>query len=441
MQLSIGREKITFIETDAIDDIKGACVPPPTKEEEEAELAAQSVNYQYAKKFTKFASMCKAVVACRVSPAAKAEVCKCVKQHLRKTTLCIGDGANDVAMILEAHVGVGIAGMEGSQAVNNADFALGKFRDLERLVIIHGRWAYKRLGYVCIYILYKNITFCTIFAYYAYYSGFAGQLFYDDWALAAYNTMFTAFPVFAYGFLEQDVGGQTALAYPIIYRPGQTNGVLNFPLFLRWTVEAIYHSCCVFFLTFRPVCFMTAHHGKDPSMWDAGNAAFTANVLIVTLRIAMDTKYFTWIHHLLYWVLSIGLWFTFILSYSESPPENVMFLTYYHVTYGSMMSLIGEPHFWLTIISTVFVALLPYYIYQAWDTVMTPNLTPHTPPETPLGIPTKLLPDPKGDSSILYHLRHYQEDPDKWVPPESPSGRRMRQRRPSASGPAQTQYR
>jgi P-type E1-E2 ATPase len=30
-----------------------------------------------------------------------------------KITLAIGDGANDVAMIMKAHVGVGIAGREG----------------------------------------------------------------------------------------------------------------------------------------------------------------------------------------------------------------------------------------------------------------------------------------------------------------------------------------
>lgn len=30
-----------------------------------------------------------------------------------KNTLSIGDGANDVSMITEAHVGVGIRGLEG----------------------------------------------------------------------------------------------------------------------------------------------------------------------------------------------------------------------------------------------------------------------------------------------------------------------------------------
>jgi len=42
-------------------------------------------------------------------------------------TLAIGDGANDVSMIMEAHIGVGIKGKEGTQAMRSADFAIGQF--------------------------------------------------------------------------------------------------------------------------------------------------------------------------------------------------------------------------------------------------------------------------------------------------------------------------
>lgn len=45
--------------------------------------------------------------------------------------LAIGDGANDVAMIQAAHIGVGIMGHEGRQATNNSDFAISQFRYLE----------------------------------------------------------------------------------------------------------------------------------------------------------------------------------------------------------------------------------------------------------------------------------------------------------------------
>jgi len=46
-------------------------------------------------------------------------------KHPDKTTLSIGDGANDVAMIMKADVGVGIAGQEGMQAASCSDFAIG----------------------------------------------------------------------------------------------------------------------------------------------------------------------------------------------------------------------------------------------------------------------------------------------------------------------------
>jgi len=48
-------------------------------------------------------------------------------QFPTKSTLAIGDGANDVAMIVRADVGVGIAGHEGMQAARSADFSLGQF--------------------------------------------------------------------------------------------------------------------------------------------------------------------------------------------------------------------------------------------------------------------------------------------------------------------------
>ncbi len=63
------------------------------------------------------ASRCKAVIACRVAPAQKASLVRLVKTGLRPTpvTLAIGDGANDVPMLQEGDVGVGIIGNEGMQ--------------------------------------------------------------------------------------------------------------------------------------------------------------------------------------------------------------------------------------------------------------------------------------------------------------------------------------
>ena len=64
-------------------------------------------------------------------------------------TLAIGDGGNDVSMIQEAHVGIGIIGLEGMQAVQASDYALAQFRFLSKLLLVHGRRNYNRVSKVC----------------------------------------------------------------------------------------------------------------------------------------------------------------------------------------------------------------------------------------------------------------------------------------------------
>ena len=109
--------------------------------------------------FLDLAVMCKAVVCCRVSPLQKALVVKLVKKFKKESiTLAIGDGANDVSMIQAAHIGVGISGLEGMQAARSADVAIGQFRFLRKLLLVHGAWSYHRVTKTTLFSFYKNIT-------------------------------------------------------------------------------------------------------------------------------------------------------------------------------------------------------------------------------------------------------------------------------------------
>ena len=110
---------------------------------------------QIRQKFLLLCKQCKSVLCCRVSPSQKAAVVQMVKNGLDVMTLSIGDGANDVAMIQEADVGVGIAGEEGRQAVMSSDYAIGQFRFLQRLILVHGRWSYRRLAETIANFFYK----------------------------------------------------------------------------------------------------------------------------------------------------------------------------------------------------------------------------------------------------------------------------------------------
>jgi magnesium-transporting ATPase (P-type) len=143
---------------------------------------------------------CKSVICARVSPKQKAKVVEMVK-HADPTvqTVAIGDGANDVPMIQTAHVGIGIHGLEGQQAVNNSDYAIGQFRFLRDLLLVHGRWNYRRTSKVVSYIFYKNALLVLPQFFFGMFSMYSGQNFYFDGFYQLYNVIYTAFPIIALG--------------------------------------------------------------------------------------------------------------------------------------------------------------------------------------------------------------------------------------------------
>ena len=97
---------------------------------------------------------------CRVSPQQKADVVNMVKQKMpNKSTLSIGDGANDVSMITAAHIGIGISGLEGQQAARASDYSIGQFKFLKNLMFCHGREAYRRNAYMISFTFYKNVLY------------------------------------------------------------------------------------------------------------------------------------------------------------------------------------------------------------------------------------------------------------------------------------------
>jgi phospholipid-translocating ATPase len=117
---------------------------------------------------------CEAVLCCRMSPAQKAQVVALVKKSKQKPMCAaIGDGANDVSMIQEAHVGLGIFGKEGRNAARSADFAFAKFKFVKRILLVHGFLYYTRAANMAQYFFYKNIAFVTCQFYFAFFNAFS----------------------------------------------------------------------------------------------------------------------------------------------------------------------------------------------------------------------------------------------------------------------------
>ncbi|TKW25431.1 hypothetical protein SEVIR_3G119200v4 [Setaria viridis] len=310
--------------------------------------------------FLDLAIGCGSVICCRSSPKQKALVTRLVKTGTGKVTLAIGDGANDVGMIQEADIGVGISGAEGMQAVMASDVSIAQFRFLERLLLVHGHWCYSRISSMICYFFYKNITFgVTLFLYEAYTS-FSGQAFYNDWALACYNVFFTSLPVVAMGVFDQDVSARFCLKFPMLYQEGPQNLLFRWRRILGWVAYGVVSAVIIFFLTTASLGHEAFRRGGEVADKAAlGAAAYTCVVWAVNAQMAITVSYFTLVQHACIWA-SVALWYVFLAAYGAITPD---FSTDYYMVFAD--ALAGAPSYWAVTLLVPAAALVPYFAYAA----------------------------------------------------------------------------
>ncbi|XP_073279408.1 putative phospholipid-transporting ATPase 9 [Primulina huaijiensis] len=312
------------------------------------------------KSFLELAMVCASVICCRSSPKQKALVTRLVKEGTNRTTLAIGDGANDVGMLQEADIGIGISGVEGMQAVMSSDIAIAQFRFLERLLLVHGHWCYRRISSMICYFFYKNVTFgFTVFLYEAYTS-FSGQPAYNDWFLSLYNVFFTSLPVIAMGVFDQDVSARFCLKFPLLYQEGVQNLLFTWRRIIGWMLNGVCSAVIIFFFCKEALSLPAfKKNGKIAEYQIFGATMYTCVVWVVNCQMALAISYFTLIQHITIWG-GIALWYLFLLAYGAIPPS--ISTTAYKVF---VESLAPTPSFYVVTLFVVISTLIPYYSYNA----------------------------------------------------------------------------
>ncbi len=251
---------------------------------------------------------CKAVVGCRVSPEQKKEMTSLIKNGIEGVrTLAIGDGANDVAMIQAAHVGVGIKGAEGLQAVNSADFAISQFRYLAPLLLKHGRSNYIRLSSLVIYMFYKNLFMSICQFWFTFYNGFSGQKYYTEGGIQLFNVVFTSIPILILGAFDADISYLTVSSYPQIYQDCVRNLYFGNMRFWFWLFNGLLESIMCATLPLYLLQTFDADNGTSASLWESGACCFTAVVIVCTLKILLLQHCVT-SYHVVVLLFSIASW-------------------------------------------------------------------------------------------------------------------------------------
>ncbi|CDQ66859.1 unnamed protein product [Oncorhynchus mykiss] len=275
-------------------------------------------------------------------------------------------------MIQEAHVGIGIMGKEGRQAVQNSDYAIARFKFLSKLLLVHGHFYYIRIATLVQYFFYKNVCFITPQFLYQFFCLFSQQTLYDSVYLTLYNICFTSLPILVYSLFEQLVHPHVLQSKPVLYRDISKNSLLSFKTFLYWTLLGFCHAFAFFFGSYILMGEDTSLMGNGQMFgnWTFGTLVFTVMVITVTLKLALETHFWTWMNHFVTWG-SIAFYFIFSIFYGG------IIWPFLHTQdmYFVFVQLLSSGSAWFAIIIIIITCLFPDIIKKVFYRHLQPTST------------------------------------------------------------------
>lgn len=352
--------------------VGSVCALPSEWQKAELAVDGPSLNFILADdsmrhKLAVLAAHCSGVVVSRSSPSQKAAIVKMMtkyemwkaagssrgltrwyamhRRRLQGKMLSIGDGANDVAMLQTADVGIGIMGKEGRQAVNNSDYAISQFRFLVPLLLVHGNLSYYRLARLIKYSFYKNITFAFVLFYYQFYAGFSGQALVDSITAAVFNVVFTALPILLFSILDRPVKNLKALVrYPQMYNKRGSHSLTTLTFWKTGVLMGAVHGAVCFFIPYYSLA--TSGRSNITDVYSLGKVAFVALLGTVTLEVALVARYWTWLFGILT-VISYALVYPYLVVF---PLLEMAFSYYDPANIGVSDQVLSSATFWFVIL-------------------------------------------------------------------------------------------
>ena len=276
------------------------------------------------------------VVCCRCSPTQKRLIVSNIKKYTHGRTAAVGDGGNDVAMIQEGDVGIGIVGKEGLQASLASDFSIKEFKSLNILILWWGRIAYKNTSTMANFIVHRGliIAFCQFFFSLMFY--YNPVPLYNGFLTFGFSTIFTSLPIISI-LLDQDVDKRNVINFPNLYKILLKGREINLKNFLWWLFKAIIQASIIMFGSF----FMF----PDKIFLKIVTCSFTALVYLEILNIYTEINK-------LHWFMIISLLGTCIVY-----TLTLAFLN----NYLDIYFVIQKDIFWKIIVIAI-IAWMPFFI-------------------------------------------------------------------------------
>ncbi|KAI3661015.1 hypothetical protein MP638_004050 [Amoeboaphelidium occidentale] len=310
--------------------------------------------------FVSVTTLCSSLICCRVTPNQKASIVSMIKDKGHRV-LAIGDGGNDVAMLQKAHIGVGIHGREGLQAVRASDYSIGKFMFLGRLILVHGRMAYKRASFVGLYCFYKSAYIGFTQGLYEFLCGFSGTSFFNTYSLTTYNLLFTGLPIVFFVLDKDIIDEDLVYKFPKVYKENLKRLFFNGPLVTQWFMRSFYQACVTLL-----VCCVAVVKNSKGLLFDSTSVSitgFTIGVLVQNCTLLLNMNTVTTVNSVLL-TASTVLFFVVTFIASSFP--------------GSMnriaSELLSSGSYWFAVILGCVACIIPFIAVKYFNYNFAPLL-------------------------------------------------------------------
>lgn len=254
-------------------------------------------------------------------------------------------------MILAAHVGIGISGLEGQQAARASDYSISQFSYLKRLLFVHGRECYRRNATLICYNFYKNVLLVMPLFFYGIFSVFSGQILYNQWSYQTYNVFYVALPIILYAVFDREIDYDRLESNPEYFKLGLDGKLLDSWEFWGWLLEAIIQAFIITFVSVYALASIPGQDGRVGDMWIVSSMIFGSVVILANLKVFLFSYSHYWFTVMIL-IVSVAVYYLVVYTLMDLFPILTVFDNY--DSRGVFIHLFGNPNFYTGAIFIIF---------------------------------------------------------------------------------------
>jgi phospholipid-translocating P-type ATPase (flippase) len=308
------------------------------------------------------------VLGCNMIPSHKADLVRLLQRSLvfKPRVMAVGDGNNDISMLRQANVGVGISSHFNSPAAISSDIMAKEFSDLCELILTHGLRSHNSLAKSLLLALYGNLTMTLLLFYFSFTADYSSAYIIDPIISVIFSLVLLVVPLVVVGATDNSSYESKAEQY----RKSYQFRFFSRKKLLMCLLTSLLHSGMLFLYVYPCFWDIVDKDGRTENVEMMGMTMFLALILTVLLQTSLEVR--PNLAHATAILVDLGVVFT--LVYLISSP-----MTFYKRLESSLTQVFSSPPAVIAMSGAIASCFAISLILKAQDPSSKAKVTPEGP--------------------------------------------------------------